>query len=293
MIGKIGISLVLTIIILSTIFTIFASTDNSSKLSVNKEYKQIGYFNFGKEVDDKLFEILVKYEEFVRLYENDTYGYEKLLGYPMYLFAYGYMYYDLYNITSSNLFLKKFWRCVNFSLAVRNSDWTWTGDIGYPFKSSLYNFMAYELYIRAYEISRNSTYLNYARNSLLGFTNASFSISHTYNANIFVGCEIVDYIMRFGNESVLYNLARKCFEFSLRGIEGIKWYYTEADFHAKNYYGRSAFYQNLVIASIMEVSEGIKSLYPKIWNSLGEKLPDMFNLTLEYLNSILHMVLSG
>ncbi len=283
MLRKINISLTIAVIIFSAIFTIFAASDYSSEISEKREYGGIKYFDFGKEINDELFNILVKYEEFVRLYENDSYGYEKLLGYPMYLFAYGYMYCDLYNITSSNLFLKKFWRCVNFSLAVRNGDWTWTGYIGYPFKSSLYNFMAYELYIRAYEISGNSTYLNYARNSLLGFTNASFSISHTYNANIFVGCEIVDYIMRFGNESVLYNLARKCFEFSLRGIEGTKWYYTEADLHAKNYYGRSAFYQNLVVTSMMEVSEGIKLLYPKIWSTIGEKLPDMFNLTLNYL----------
>jgi hypothetical protein len=62
---------------------------------------------------DALRDAIARYEKWVKTWEDKDSGYKPGEGYPMYLYFFGYMYYELFKMQGDEYYLKRFLRVLD------------------------------------------------------------------------------------------------------------------------------------------------------------------------------------
>lgn len=237
--------------------------------------------------EDPYWESLYKYEKYVSGFENETYGYHPGQGYPMYLFNFGFMYYELYRHTGEGVHLFKFLRCAAYAEAIRNPDWTWNF-WNSSWRSILFNWQGVELFIDAYYVTADQKYLSWAEDTAYGILNTSdYGLRvGAYNGH-FLGASAIAYYAHVTGDMnpILLNAGRDELAFSLTGYDPAtgKWYYSTSTKSAGVFDGRAAYYGFGVIGVFLYWEEAFKSVYPEEYAYLLIESPKIIHHGRAYL----------
>lgn len=230
---------------------------------------------------------LYKYEMYVSGFENDSYGYRTLPGYPMYLFNFGFMYHELYLHTGDSRYLSKFVRCVSYAGAMRNPDWTWTM-WNTTWRSILYNWQAVELFIDAWHVTADAKYAFWAKGAAYGIANTSDfgSTSGTYDGHFLAGAAIAFYVHETGDRNASLIAAGKGeLAFSLTGYDPItgRWYYDTVSRGSGKFDARAAYYGFGDVSVFLYWEDAIRDVYPAEHAYISAEAPNVFHHGRAYL----------
>lgn len=234
--------------------------------------------------DEALWESIYKYEKYVVSCEDGTWGYIKSTGYPMYLITLAKMYLYMYKNTSSPYHFQKFSRACYFIEKIRNPDWTWSYFDNASNKPSLYNWLVNDLYLDAYNITKERHYIDQAAFIARGFINTSFETPYNYRFFSFVS--IGYYLGISGNSDIsLTNFGRKLFNESIAGYvpsTGM-WFYSPGQKSRYFYDGHAAGYQLGEMYWFLKYRVQIKSVFPDIYIRFINYLPKMMSVVEQYV----------
>lgn len=232
-----------------------------------------------------LWNSLKKYEQYVVTNEDLVYGYNRTNGYPMYLFNFGLMYFEMYKYSGNDYYYQKFLRCVDFAGKIRNEDWTWSL-YNNTLKSSLYNSQATELFIKAWKLTGNKSYIDWAMSSVYALNSSGLMFEGCYNNKFYAFVTIAAYCYESEDYNCsLVNLGMQCYNYSISGYNCTNgyWFYNSSQ-KADNFYnGRSAYYQLQEIIWFLENSEPIKIMFPNQYIQFKSYLPSMISKVTEYI----------
>ena len=248
--------------------------------------------------DADLWGSFYKYEKYVSSNEDPKFGYVTFPGYPMYLYSFGIMYYELYNHTNDRYYYDKFIRCADFIAKRRNSDWLWSPYFqGVGFGGdyvSLYNSMFSDIFLKAWKLTSDSQYLTYAQNTIYG-VGGNYNIStdsvpnkffYNYNYNFYPFCAIAQYSYEAQDKNgVLIDMAKHAYQYAVSGYDEKtgKWYYNEEEKNKNFYDGHSAYYQLVEIKWFLENQEAIKEIFPAEHKEFKNFLPKMLSIVSQYI----------
>lgn len=241
---------------------------------------------------------LYEYEKYVSTNEDPKFGYVAIQGYPMYLYSFGIMYYELYSHTNDRYYRDKFIRCVDFIAKMRNSDWSWSPyfkDTGFAGDYvSLYNSMFSDIFLKAWKLTDDKQYLADAKDTILGLK-GDYNIStdsvpdkffYNFNFNFYPFCAIAQYFheSRDNNEDLM-DMARHAYRYAIGGYdeESGKWYYNDEEKNKSFYDGHSAYYQLVEIRWFLENQEAIKEIFPAEYEEFKKQLPKMISVVSQYI----------
>jgi len=241
-------------------------------------------------LEDILFESLMRYEKYVRTNEDPQYGYKRYQGYPMYLYTFGVMYYRLYLLTKDEYYKKKVIEIADIAEKVRNSDWTWYYYDGSKFIESpvsLYNCEFTELFLYAYELTRDQKYREFARNTINALPELLYIISPSavYNYFFYPFIAIAHYLYYTGEDNRdLVEAGEFAYYMAMQGYNPNtkKWYYSPAEYIRDFYDGHSAFYQIGEMSAFLEHQEAVKTIFPEQYKYLISELPGMLEVVKKY-----------
>lgn len=229
--------------------------------------------------DSSLMRSLMRYEQWLRQYEDPEWIYIRERGYPMCLYSFGIMYARLYQLTCDFYYRERFLRIAHGAERIRNDDWTWSFYDGTGFsthpdaKSSLYNAMFSELFIEAYLLTRDAKYKIWADAAIKKIEDTLPS-HKTYNYFFLPFTTIAQYCYEIGCSKESIALGKKLYDQAPSGYDaktGV-WYYNPAERRRNFYDGQSAFYQMGQIAWFLDKSFAIKEIFPEEHQELSNLL---------------------
>lgn len=270
------ISIYVILVIILTGITIFSCT-------VDKEYvNQIKI-----EPEDSLWQSILKFEsKYVLKNEDPYYGYVIDIGYPMYLFSFGEMYYWMYKETSTEYYKNKFLSVISFILSIRNLDWTWDTCWGNE-PDNLYNSLAASLFLQAYNITENISYLEFARNTINSFLNEDLIyFSGINNDKLYAFTIISEYLSVTKNlDPDLITAAKSFYDYAISQYNETsnKWYYDKKEHEANYYDGHSAYYQLCSIYLVLKRESAISTVFPSEYYFLESEFEEMLQEIMRYL----------
>ncbi|MBC7320551.1 hypothetical protein H5T89_07875 [bacterium] len=243
-----------------------------------------------KDLDELLFDSLIRYEGYVRTNEDLEYGYKRHQGYPMYLYTFGMMYYRLYLLTKNESYKKRVIEVADIAEKIRNKDWTWyyyDGSRYIESPVSLYNCEFTELFLCAYELTKDQRYKEFAKNTINALPALLYSISLTavYNYFFYPFIAIAHYLYCTGEDNKeLLETGEFAYYMAMQGYNPNtkKWYYSPAEYMMGFYDGHSAIYQMGEIASFLEHQEAIKTIFPEQYDYLMKEIPGMLDVIRKY-----------
>jgi len=243
-----------------------------------------------KGLDELLFESLIKYEKYVGTNEDPQYGYKRYQGYPMYLYTFGMMYYRLYLLTKDEYYRKRFIETADIAERIRNEDWTWYYYDGSKFIESpvsLYNQEFTELFLCAYELTKEPKYREFAKNTINALPELLYSVSSTavYNYFFYPFIAIAYYLYRTGEDNKeLLEAGEFAYYMAMQGYNpnSKKWYYSPSEYIRDFYDGHSALYQMGEMASFLEHQDAVKTVFPEQYEYLMKELPGMLEVVKKY-----------
>ncbi len=239
--------------------------------------------NIESDTDKALWHSLEKYERYVASNEEAIYGYNRTDGYPMYLFNFGLMYFHMYKYSNNPYYCQKFLRDIEFAINTRNEDWTWSLYKG-GVKSPLYNSQATELFIDAWKITQNHTYIELAGKSIYGLRNSYLIFEGCYNDKFYAFASIAMYVNESGDyNSSLLELGKRCYNYSISGYNNGSWFYNLHEKGKKFYDGHSAYYQLQEIIWFLENAKAIKNVFPEEYTQFKAELPLMLSKVTEFI----------
>jgi len=225
---------------------------------------------------------LMRYERFVRTYEDSSTGYHVLPGYPQYLYCFGKMYLHLWQHTGEELYREKLVRCLGFVEHIRNDNWTWGS--GSAQGCPLYNAHFTELFLDAWQALGDETYLTWARETVQAFSSPDvYDVSQqhfrgNYNMNFLPFASIAFFQTATGETySEIRTLGSQAFEYALSGYDPLtgRWYYSEGEKAAGFFNGHSAYYELVQVSAFLKHREAVMSIYPDEGQSMLSHLPNM------------------
>lgn len=241
------------------------------------------------EPEENLLESVIKYESlYVAQNEDFFYGYSIDIGYPMYLFSIGEMYYWLYNHTKNEYYLDKLIRSADYVERIRNQNWVWLSS-RWSAPSSLYSSMAISLFLKCYQITKDIDYLSDARNTL----NDTISLEvvkpeGTNNDKFLLFTVISEFLLISGNENDFFlNSGLAFFEYAMSqyNLSTKEWYYTTREQDDNFYDGHSAYYQLGNIYNFLKRSNSISTIYPEEFEFINNEVNDMIPLIEKYITT--------
>ncbi|HRR92102.1 MAG TPA: hypothetical protein P5253_07540 [bacterium] len=249
-----------------------------------------GYSRSSSELDNKLFDSLLRYEKYVRTNEDPRYGYKLSQGYPMYLYTFGMMHYRLYLLTEDEYYKNKVINIADTAESIRNADWTWYFYDGSKFTQdpvSLYNCQFTELFLYTYRLTDDKKYMDFARKTIYALPELLYFIGSTaaYNYFFYPFTMIAEYLYSTGeNSAELKEAGEYAYYMAMQGYNPNtkKWYYSPAEYIRGFYDGHSANYQLGEMASFLEHQDAIRAIFPEEYNYFLNELPGMLDVVKRY-----------
>jgi hypothetical protein len=240
------------------------------------------------EPEINLWNSIRKYEsKYIKFSEDQYYGYIIDIGYPMYLFNLGEMYYWMYNYSGNEYYKNKFLRGASYVYSIINEDWTWNS-IWRGRPNNLYNSMAVSLFLKVFEITKNVTFLDYAYKAILPLLRENLvKLSNINNDKFIAFTVIAEFISISQNYNIsLITAGKQFYNYSISQYNKItkKWFYNEKEQETNIYNGHSAFYQLVNIYSFLKREEAIKEVFPTEFNYLEEEIQEMIPNIIEYIS---------
>ncbi len=243
-----------------------------------------------KNLDELLFESLIRYERYVRTNEDPYYGYKRYQGYPMYLYTFGMMYYRLYLLTNDEYYRRRLIEIADTVERVRNEDWTWyyyDGSRYIESRVSLYNQEFTELFLCAYELTKDSKYKEFAKNTINALPELLYSVgtNAVYNYFFYPFIAIAYYLYYTGEYDMeLLEAGDFAYYMAMQGYNPNtkKWYYSPAEQIRDFYDGHSALYQMGEITAFLEHQEAVKKIFPEQYDYLMKEIPGMLEVIKRY-----------
>lgn len=243
-----------------------------------------------EDLDELLFESLMRYERYVRTNEDPQYGYKRYQGYPMYLYTFGMMYYRLYLLTNDEYYKKRVIEIADTAEKIRNEDWTWHYYDGSKYIESpvsLYNHEFTELFLCTYELTKDPKYKDFAKNTINALPELLYSVSPTavYNYFFYPFIAIAYYLYHTGEDNrELLEAGEFAYYMAMQGYNPNtkKWYYSPNEYVRDFYDGHSALYQMGEAASFLEHQEAVKAIFPEQYDYLMREIPGMLEVIKRY-----------
>lgn len=243
-----------------------------------------------KDLDELLFDSLMRYERYVRTNEDLEYGYKRCQGYPMYLYTFGVMYYRLYLLTNDAYYKRKVIEIADIAEKIRNENWTWYYYDGSKYIESpvsLYNQEFTELFLYAFELTKEQKYREFAKNTINAIPDLLYSASPTtvYNYFFYPFIAIAHYLYHTREDNKeLMEAGEFAYYMAMQGYNPNtkKWYYSPSEYARDFYDGHSALYQMGEVSSFLEHQEEVKAIFPEQYGYLMKEIPDMLEVIKRY-----------
>ncbi|MCX7796608.1 MAG: hypothetical protein N2380_08835, partial [bacterium] len=199
-------------------------------------------------------------------------------------------YYRLYLLTNNEYYRKRVTEIADIVERIKNENWTWYYYDGSKYIESpvsLYNQEFTELFLCAYELTKDPKYREFAKNTINALPELLYSVSPTavYNYFFYPFIGIAYYLYHTGEDNKeLLEAGEFAYYMAMQGYNPNtkKWYYSPSEYIRDFYDGHSALYQMGEITSFLQHQEAVKAIFPEQYNYLIKEIPGMLEIIKKY-----------